>query len=246
MEDLLRRYGHPFGVKDAQLYRVAFRHRSSSNSGADTKGDRNNERLEFLGDAVLNLTVARYLYERYPDQNEDFMSRMRCKLVNGAMLADLCRATGLHEFVVISRQTEDMGGRQSRKVMEDAFEAFLGAMFVDAGRVDVGFETCYNWIITFLEHNVDMATLVRGHVNQRDTLARYFRARFGSTPTYVVDHLRYGASETQYVMSVRAPDGEVVGRGTARHKRAAEDAAAADALSYYTHRDDRFFSTMNA
>ena len=93
--------------------------------------ENSNERLEFLGDSILNLTVARYVFDRYPDDNEGFLTNMRTKLVNGKMLAFLGEKIGLQNHVVISKQIESNRGRSNKNVLEDAFEALIGAIFLD-------------------------------------------------------------------------------------------------------------------
>jgi ribonuclease-3 len=182
-------------VRDVSLYRKALTHRSyctrknenfvQGNAACPAEGclplqEESNERLEFLGDAVLNLVVASYLFERYPDENEGFLTRMRTKLVNGNILAELFRKTGLESFTVISKQIEDNDGRYNKKVMEDCFEAFLGALFVDAG-----FVAAETWLVAFLEHNVDFSGLIAQRTNYKDMLVKYFQHSFNRMPRFV-------------------------------------------------------------
>jgi ribonuclease-3 len=88
------------------------------------------ERIEFLGDALLGMIVANYLYTRFPDQNEGFLSKIRTKIVNGRMLGYLSDKIGFPKFAIISKQVEETGGRNNFKIMEDIFEAFIGALFL--------------------------------------------------------------------------------------------------------------------
>ena len=95
--------------------------------------DESSERLEFLGDAVLNLVIGNYLFERYPDENEGFLTKMRTKLVCGTMLAFLAGKMNIAKYFIISRQIEEsQDGRLNAKILEDAFESFLGALFLDS------------------------------------------------------------------------------------------------------------------
>ena len=210
------------------------------------------ERLEFLGDAVLNLVVAGYLFQRYPRENEGFMTRMRTKLVNGATLADLCgRCTRLPEFVMLSKQVDDAaddvsryhrasgktgrmkketGGRANKKVLEDAFEAFLGALYIEQG-----FEVARTWLVGFFEENVDFAHLVAHQNNAKDVLNRYMLSHHGAMPKYedvlqTADATKRSGHTTS---RIRNKEGTVIATGTGANRREAEDAAARSALLYF-------------
>jgi ribonuclease-3 len=190
------------------------------------------ERLEFLGDAVLGLAVAAYLHERYPREQEGFLSGMRAKVVNGAALAALATAPSLSldRWVVLTRAQEDAQARRSAAVLEDAFEAFLGALFLDAG-----FGAAHAWLVAFLEANVDFPALVAGQDGARAQLTRHMHAAFKSAPRFSdlsVSVASNGAKH--YTVGVRSGDGgAIVGTGVGTTRRAAEDAAAIRALLYY-------------
>ena len=100
--------------------------------------DESNERLEFLGDSIINSVVANYLFERFPQEDEGFMTRIRTKLVNGQTLGMFARNIGLTEFLLISRHVEERcNGRESYRILEDAFESFIGAIFLDCNEIDL-------------------------------------------------------------------------------------------------------------
>ena len=142
---ILRDYGVSFKCYNVDIYRKAFVHKSyitrkNENFVTGNKNcpedclplqEQSYERFEYLGDSVLSTTVANYLYQRYPDQNEGFLTKMRSKLVNGHMLGDLCRKVGLSKWVIISKQIEENNGRDNYKILEDVFEAFICAIFLD-------------------------------------------------------------------------------------------------------------------
>jgi len=91
-----------------------------------------NERLEFLGDSIISSAVAKYLYDRYPNQEEGFMTTIRTRLVNGEALAKLARIINLQDHIIISRHVEERcNGRDNTRILEDAFESFIGAIFLD-------------------------------------------------------------------------------------------------------------------
>ncbi len=203
LHSILSRYGHHFPVRSIDMFRKAFTHRSYCTrknenfveGNVDCPRDclplqeESSERLEFLGDAVLNLVVAEYLFRRYPDEHEGFLTRMRSKLVNGEMLRDLCLIAGLDAHVIISKQIEESGGRRVKNVLEDCFEAFIGAMFVDAGRDDRGYIAAAQWLTNFIEENVDFAELVPQQSSYKDMLTKYFQHAFNCVPRYAVDEI---------------------------------------------------------
>ena len=181
-----------------------------------------NERLEFLGDAVLYLAASSYLIERYPACDEGFLTRMRTKIVCGTMLSTLCQAAGLHRFVIMSRQVEEAHGREARNVLEDAFEAFLGAIYLD-----VGFDAAHRWLVSFLEAHVDFAQLVNSQNNPKDVLNRYMQRNQGALPTFEDAATQEGGATV-----VVRHRGAVLSTGTGATRRDAEDDAARRALAY--------------
>lgn len=123
LKDLIGYY--PINTK---LYDIAFTHKSVSET--DTLGyPINNERLEFLGDAVIGSVVAELLYNRFPQRGEGFMTQMRSKLVNRAFLSQLTYDTGLHQFL----KSKTIGTNQNSHILGDAFEALIGAIYLDKG-----------------------------------------------------------------------------------------------------------------
>lgn len=205
MDDLklvLKEYGHDGRVRDIATYRKAFTHRSYCTRKNENFVEGNascppdciplqeesSERMEFLGDAVLNLVVAEYLFDRYPDEHEGFLTRMRSKLVNGDMLRELCLKANLHTRVLISKQIEDAGGRQAKNVLEDCFEAFIGAIFMDGNKGGrCGYVDAANWVTTFLESNIDFSELVAKQNSYKDMLTKYFQYAYNCAPRYIVD-----------------------------------------------------------
>lgn len=225
------------------LYRNAFVHRSyctmknddfeSGNErcppGCLPLQDMSYERTEFLGDAILGMVVARYLYERYPDQNEGFLSKMRTKLVNGKMLGHLAGLIGLERFVIISKQVEDIQGRSNYKILEDVFEALIGAIYIDAG----GAEVAERWIIGILETHLDFADLVSSKTNYKDALARWMQHTYQDAPRFfeISVDMRSGQKEFRYCVKDKA--GATLGTGRGPSKKDAENLAASAALKYY-------------
>jgi ribonuclease-3 len=143
---LYERIGHTF--KDPALLKQAMTHRSAS--------AKNYERLEFLGDAVLSCIIAQELYQRQPDAEEGTLSRMRAALVNGDMLGKFATALGLGEYLKLASSEVWTGGRSRKSILTDAFEALIGALYLDAG-MDVCRECVLRW---YSEEFNDLSTLV--------------------------------------------------------------------------------------
>ncbi len=221
-------------VGDETLYQVALLHRSCTaprqppDAGCLERQPRevqlpkqllgkSYERMEFLGDAVLGLVTAAYLYERYPGEDEGFLTRLRVKLVNGKMLAALCsKHTPLPSFVV---------GRSelNQDIVEDVFEAFVGALFLDRG-----YDAAHRWVVGFLEDNVDFADLVANQASARAQLNRHCSKNLGYVPDARVVSADAGSVRVQLV----TPAGVVISTGSGPNKKDAEDHAVRVALSY--------------
>lgn len=135
-------------VNDIDIYQRAFIHKSYQHPNperATREGSHEshqsvmplqpecNENLELLGDAILGSVVISYLYDRYPDQNEGFKTNLKMNIVRGKTLGMLSEKLGLNNYIVISGQVEEMGGRNNPRILEDLFEAFLGAIYLDNG-----------------------------------------------------------------------------------------------------------------
>lgn len=242
---ILKQYGLDGVVNDINIYRKAMVHRSYCtrknenfvNGNVQCPDDclplqeESNERLEFLGDAVINLIVARYLFERYPDENEGFLTKLRTKLVNGIMLAQLCRVVNIRQYIILSKQIEDNAGRTNFKILEDAFEAFIGALYMDHGAN--GMAAAEQWLISVLENHLDFSDLIHQQTNYKDALLKYCQHNFSSLPKFLeinVENLIHGK---QYTVCVRDKNDAVVGMGHGPNKKSAENDAARNALVYY-------------
>ena len=179
------------------------------------------ERLELLGDAVLGLIVAEYLYERFPGENEGFLTRMRSKIVNGTMLAQLSSIVGLNAHVIISKQIEENNGRSNKNILEDCFEAFIGAMYIT-----LQYKETYTWFISFLEENVDVTELVLTQNNFKETLSKYYQHTFNCQPKFIED--------PSMKSRVIVKSGQVVvGVGSGATRKLAEEEASSAALKYF-------------
>ncbi len=189
--------------------------------------EESNERLEFLGDSVLNMTVASYLFERYPADNEGFLTKMRTKLVNGKMLARLCKLVGLPEYILISKQIEDNNGRENLNILEDAFEAFIGAIYKD-----LGFENASSWIMGVIEYHLDFAELIVENHNFKDKFFKLFQQINGYLPKFYEMNVKsnFTNGSKTFVVCIKDNNGLVLGVGKGSNKKEAENDAAKNAM----------------
>ncbi len=249
--------------KNINLYRTAFVHKSyctmknvdfeKSNENRPTDclplQDMSYERLEFLGDSLLGMIVASYLYNRFPDQNEGFLSKIRTKIVNGKMLGFLSEKIGFPKFAIISKQVEEAGGRKNFKIMEDIFEAFLGALYLDfqtdEDEIDMpehvkitpmsgaGFFIVEQWIIYIIENYIDFCELIRVKNNYKDMLAAYMQNNLQDTPRFYEINIVSKDNSRIFTYCVKDRNNTVLATATGSTKKDAENNAAREALNYY-------------
>ena len=212
---LQRKLGYQF--KDACLLTLALTHRSYSG--------RNNERLEFLGDAVLNFVAGEALYHHFDQAREGQLSRLRARLVKGETLAVLARAMDLGDYLRLGSGELKSGGFRRESILADATEAIIGAIYLDAG-MDVARERVLAW----LEQEFASLTLVDTNKDSKTRLQEFLQSRGSDLPSYeVVDiqgepHCRIFRVEC----AVQLLDYKTSGQGDSR--RIAEQVAAAAAL----------------
>lgn len=245
---LLSEHGITDKFKDLNLYRKSFVHKSYCTRKNENFIDGNvncpdnclplqeesNERLEFLGDSILSIVVADYLYERYPNENEGFLTRMRTKLVNGKMLAHLSAKIGLDRYIILSKQIEENEGRKNLNILEDCFESFIAAVYLDFGFN--GFEMAKTWIITIIEDNLDFSDLIKQNHNYKDLLLKYFQQNFGYSPKFF--EMGIGSNPVNnakiYTVCVKDQNGNILNIGKGGNRKDAENDSAKKTLNEYT------------
>lgn len=235
-------------INNINIYRRAFVHKSYCtrknenfiNGNVNCPSDclplqeDSNERLEFLGDAILNLVVGRYLFERYPTLNEGFLTTTRTKLVNGEMLANLSRQLNLSEFILLSHQIESNKGRSNKNILEDTFEAFIGAIFIDFEEKDgSGFKHSNDWIVNVLEEYVDFTELMTQNTNYKDKLVKYCQHNYQFIPKFFEIDVKEVNGSKIHTIYVKNNLGCVIGIGKGQNKKYAEVDASKKALKYY-------------
>lgn len=218
--DLEAALGHCF--HDPALLRLALTHPSVSHEAGETAPD--NQRLEFLGDAVLQLVLTRELYEKFPGVGEGPLTQARAQMVNSRTLAGQAQALELGRHLVMSRGEEASGGRKRQGALADAFEAVLGAMYLDGG-----LETARRFVLGRFHEAFGRLEVVPSLENPKGELQELLQAQTAAAPEYRLlavsgpDHDREFECEVTH-------QGRLLGRGRGKSKKAAESEAARAAL----------------
>lgn len=244
-------------INDLNIIQKAFVHKSMQNKGifpeevlTAAKNELGNppdlmelqpesyERLEYLGDRVLKINVSHYLYNRYPNQDEGFMTRLQTKIEDKTNLAIMSKTIGLGKYFVISQQIESLNGRSLEKIHEDVFEAFIGALFLSNG-----FEVCCLLIINLLETLIDYSEKLYCDNNYKDILLRYYHKQKWIFPKYQEIYKEGPPHKRTYIMGVIKGTTELnddvplkdkfIGFGVGSSKKEGEQNAAKMALILY-------------
>ena len=201
---------------DESFLRLALTHRSFANEQGHLP---NNERLEFLGDAVLGLSIAARLYEKYPTRPESDISKMRASIVSRFGLADIAREMGLGDFILLGKGEANSNGRDKDSILADTTEALFGAIYLQHG-----FETARRVILALFAEKVDAAVSTRNHMDWKTSLQELCAERKLPTPEYSATST--GPEHNQVFTAQVHVDGQLLGEGVGPNKKQAEQQAA--------------------
>jgi ribonuclease-3 len=216
LAEIERRLGHTFGNPD--LARQALTHRSF--------GAQHNERLEFLGDSLLNCAVATVLYERFPNLPEGDLSRLRATLVNQGSLSEVAASLGLGERLRLGEGELKSGGFRRPSILADAVEALLGAVYLDAG-----FEATRVAVARLLEEKLERASQSPVDKDPKTALQEHLQGRGLALPRYAVQKTEGEAHDQTFTVECRVDDLGLTATGRGASRRAAEQAAAEGVLA---------------
>jgi len=184
-----------------------------------------NERLEFLGDAVLGLVIASHLYHRYPEMDEGELTALRAAVVKAATLARVASQLGLGQHILMGKGEESSGGRSRAALLAGAFEALVGAIMIDQG-----LDAAQDFAIRHLAPILDEIVRAELHRDDKSRLQELTQGLLGLTPTYRVVEVSGPDHDRLFTVEVWSGQ-QALGRGRGRSKREAEQAAARDALA---------------
>lgn len=210
-EELSRLLGYQF--KNPRLLKMSLTHRSSS--------DENNERLEFLGDAIVSTVIAEVLYQQYPRAQEGELSRWRATLVNREALGNVARQFQLGRYLILGPGELKSGGGERTSILSCAMEAIIGAIYLDGG-----FLTVRECILRWYQPLLDTLTSVASHKDPKTLLQEYLQSRRMPLPIYTVESVEGEAHQQIFVVScsVEGVKDKMIGKGSSR-RRAEQEAA---------------------
>jgi ribonuclease III len=215
LEQWCQRLGYRFSK--LALLRRAITHRSAAKE--------NNERLEFLGDAILNFLVADFLYTRFPMAQEGKLSRLRATLVKGETLAELARELGIGEHLILGPGELKSGGYRRSSILADAFEAVIGAVYLDGG-----LETCRKLVNSLYQERLETLANEAFLKDPKTRLQEYLQARQFPLPDYRVSAVKGEAHDQVFQVECIISEASLSVTGRGRSRRKAEQDAATQAL----------------
>lgn len=211
--DLLVKIGYQF--KQPDILHTALTHRS--------KGGDHNERLEFLGDAVVNFAIAEILYHQYPTATEGELSRWRATLVNRDTLGDLAKKFELGQHLLLGPGELRSGGSERHSILSCAMEALIGAVYIDGG-----YATVHERITVWYAELLGSLSSAASHKDPKTVLQEHLQSHRLALPVYTVESIEGEAHQQSFVVSCQISGiaGKTLGRGTSR-RRAEQEAAEA-------------------
>lgn len=236
-----------FQLSDIKIYQQSFVHRSYIRQKKHIDVEelpcnvvpfqtKSNEVLEFLGDSIIGDFVSRYLYERYPHEDEGFFTTIKSRIVKTESLYKFATYLGFNKYLIISNYVEEQDGRDNKKLLENTFEAFVGAIYIDQGGFDFNpfsLVLPHKFIQNVIEQTIDFAQLNSIDDNYKDQLMRSFHQHFkGRHAIYrLIDTIQNGNKKT-FVCGVVHPldNNKIVATGSGIKKPDAEQQAAKEAL----------------
>lgn len=253
IESIFKKYNLTHKVKNLENFQIAMVHISYMNRSSITEKtarilkdtppitdsalinvmplqEKGYGRLEYKGDAIIHNILADYLFERYPNENEGFLTTLRTKLEKSETLSKLSKILGLHKYAVVARNIDyDDGRNTNTHLTEDLFESFFGAL-----SLELDYNKCKDFLISIIEKELDMAEMIYIDDNYKNQLMQYFHKMKWSEPKYhekmAQKDATNGSEKHMFSMCVKNPNGVILGVGTGNNKTKAEQDAAKNAL----------------
>jgi ribonuclease III len=204
--------------RSLELLNLSFTHRSCGNE--DPAKSQNNERLEFLGDAVLGLVTASCLYELLGERSEGDLARVKSYVVSEEVLSELAKVLRLDEYILLGKGEEQSGGRAKRAILADAMEALIGAFFLDSG-----YEPAFRFVRHLIEPEIGKVLQNRHHKDYKTLLQEYAQKYFKSYPLYRLVKRDGPDHDRTFWVSCEVA-GTEYGSSTGKNKKEAEQNAA--------------------
>jgi dsRNA-specific ribonuclease len=242
INDILKKYNLEYNINNVELFQTAMSHPSyceitdiqhpkffktyfgiqdktktitpiDSITSAIPLQKKSYQLLEYFGDSVIRLSLAEYIMDRYHNCNEGIMTEIRIVLENGETLANLCKIIGLNEYVLLGRIYELTGARNyNDEILEDIFEAFIGALFLDTKSRNINsYEFCKRFIINIIEKEIDIAHKLYYEKNYKEILNQFYhKMKWTNGPKYQIIDMMEKNNSKQYVIGLLSPDHQKV------------------------------------
>jgi len=213
--DLARKIGHDFS--DTSLFELALTHRSC--------GKKNNERLEFLGDSILNFIIADDLFIRFPTAKEGELSRLRARLVKGVTLSEVARELGIGDYLRLGSGELKSGGFRRDSILADAVEAIIGAIYLDSGM-----EITRGFVLGWFAQRLNAIDLNETLKDSKTRLQEFLQSRRLPLPQYELTQVEGEAHSQTFYIACMVSGLESPAKGLGNSRRQAEQEAAKNAL----------------
>lgn len=216
---------------DITKYKKAFVHKSVVKNAKESNDlpeymEESYERYEFLGDSVLNLIIAKYLFHKFPNSHEGTLTKLRTKLVNGKTLSTFANKLELSKFLILNYKVENINGRNNNRILEDVFESLICSIYLD-----LGFNHAEKFVLDLVEKHINFDELLVDD-NFKDILLRFCQSKFGVTPIFKITETNGPPHNRTFKISCYIQDLEYkYGRG--KNKKEAEQIAAKETLKYF-------------
>jgi len=216
---------------DINKYRKAFVHKSVVKNAKESNSlpefmKESYERFEFLGDSVLNLIVAEYLFHKFPNSHEGNLTKIRTKLVNGKTLSMFANKLELSKFLILNYKVENINGRNNNRILEDIFESLICSIYLD-----LGFNYAEKFVLNLIEKYIDFDELLIDD-NYKDILLRFCQNKFATTPNYKITETSGPPHNRTFKISCYIQELEYK-YGKGKNKKDAEQVAARETLKYF-------------
>ncbi|MBB6479110.1 ribonuclease-3 [Spirochaeta isovalerica] len=208
---------------------LAFIHRSYSNEYSQKI--ENNEKLEFLGDSVLGMVTADYLFNRLPDRVEGYLAKVKSFVVSEESLDSIARSIDVDKYLLIGKGEENSGGRQKKAILADCMEAIIGAYYLDTGYREVS-----KFVLRFLVPQIDKVLENRHKKDYKTMLQEYVQKKYHIYPKYTLVKKSGPDHDKTFWMEVSV-NGRTFGPGEGKNKKEAEQQAAEEAFAYLSSTD---------
>ena len=215
--------------KKMDLLELAFHHRSYSNEHSQKYG--NNERLEFLGDAVLGMVTASYLYESMAEKKEGDLAKIKAVVVSEPVLSEIALKLSIDKCLVLGKGEELSGGREKKAILADAMEAVIGALYLDSG-----YKAAEKFVLSIIVPEIENVLNNKSIRDYKTLLQEYFQKKYKQCPVYTLEKKTGPEHDKTFWVSVSL-NNNVFGPAKGKNKKEAEQAVAKLAWQCITEKD---------